>query len=383
MQHADQVAYLERMLRMVRTNTRDDGPGVSHTPVEGYYDPARFQREVDLLFRKYPIVVAFSSQLRKAGDFVVHNDTGQPILVTRGTDGVLRAFLNVCRHRGAAVEQKPCGANKRAFVCAYHGWSYDLTGRLVGITDSATFGDIDKSKYGLRRLKLAEKYGLVWVVPTALDDNEDAGLDIDSYLGPLQADLSGWDMQGWELHSSEPLRPRMNWKLVIDTFLELYHFRYLHPGTVFPLFLDNIATYERMGNHMRWAAAKRTLTELEGQPTENWRIRDHAIVFYSLFPNTVLTYTQDHCGVFSSFPITPDQSVLQFSVLVPPEEKAKKPESYWKANVDLFANALVEDLGIGETIQKNFRSGANRQQTFGKFEKALGWYHQEVAAAVE
>ena len=60
-----------------------------------------------------------------------------------------------------------------------------------------------------------------------------------------------------------------------------------------------------------------------------------------------------------------------------------RPESYWKANVDLFANALVEDLGIGETIQKNFKSGANRQQTFGKFEKALGWYHQEVAAAVE
>jgi hypothetical protein len=87
--------------------------------------------------------------------------------------------------------------------------------------------------------------------------------------------------------------------------------------------------------------------------------------------------------VFSSFPISPDESVMQFSVLVPPEEKAVKPESYWKANVDLFATALVEDFGIGETIQKNFRSGANRQQTFGKFEKALGWYHKEVAAAVE
>src|SRR5438270_7404304 len=191
MKHADQVAYLERMLHMVRTNTRDDGPGVSHTSVEEYYDPVRFQREVDLLFRKHPIVVAFSGQLRKAGDFVTHNDTGQPILVVRGTDGVLRAFLNVCRHRSATVEQKPCGANKRAFVCAYHGWSYDLTGRLVGITDAAHFGELDKSKHGLRRLKVAEKYGLVWVVPTALDDNEDANLDIDPYLGALQADLSG------------------------------------------------------------------------------------------------------------------------------------------------------------------------------------------------
>ena len=59
MQQADQVAYLERMLRMVRTNTRDDGPGVMHTPVEGYFDPVRYRREVDLLFRKYPIVVGF------------------------------------------------------------------------------------------------------------------------------------------------------------------------------------------------------------------------------------------------------------------------------------------------------------------------------------
>jgi len=106
MRHADQVAYLERMLTMVRTNTRDDGPGVSHTSVEEYYDPERYQREVALLFRKLPIVVAYSGQLRRAGDFVVHNDTGQPVLVVRGTDGVLRAFLNVCRHRSASVELK-------------------------------------------------------------------------------------------------------------------------------------------------------------------------------------------------------------------------------------------------------------------------------------
>ena len=382
MRSSDQVAYLERMLTMVRTNTRDDGPGVSHTSVEEYYDPTRYRREVSLLFRRHPIMVAFAGQLRKAGDFVVHNDTGQPILVVRGTDGTLRAFLNVCRHRSASVEVKPCGSNKRAFVCPYHGWSYDLTGRLVGITDGAAFGDVDRSQYGLRRLKVAEKYGLVWVVPTALGQGEDAGLDIDSYLGPLQVDLSGWNMQDWELHSSEPIRPRMNWKLVIDTFLELYHFRYLHPGTVYPLFLDNIATYERMDRHLRMAAAKRTLTELEGQPKETWRILDHAIVLYQLFPNTVLTYTQDHCGVFTSFPVSPDESVMHFSVLVSPEEKAKKPESYWKANVDLFAVALSEDFAIGESIQRNFPTGANSRQTFGKFEKALGWYHREVEAAL-
>src|SRR5260370_28621 len=226
MRSYDQVAYLERMLTMVRTSTRDDGPGVSHTSVEEYYDPTRYRREVSLLFRRHPIMVAFAGQLRKAGDFVVHNDTGQPILAVRGTDGTLRAFLNVCRHRSASGDVKPCGSDKRAFTCPYH-----------------------------------------------------------------------------------------------------------HPGTVYPLFLDNIAPYERMARHLRMAAAKRTLTELEGQPKETWRILDHAIVLYQLFPNTVLTYTQDHCGVFTSFPVSPDESVMQFSVLVSPEEKAKKPRSYWKANV--------------------------------------------------
>lgn len=382
MRHVDQVAYLERMLDMVRTNTRDDGPGLSHTPVEGYFDPAQYRREVDVLFRKHPIVVGHSNQVRRPGDFFTHDATGQPILVTRGTDGVLRAFLNVCRHRSATVEQKPCGANKRAFVCAYHGWSYDLTGRLVGITDGTAFGDVDKSRHSLRRLKLAEKYGLIWVVPTSLQDHEDASFDIDAYLGPVQPDLSGWTMEGWEQQSFEPIRKDMNWKLVIDTFLELYHFRYLHPSTVFPLFLDNIATYEQMDRHIRISAAKRTLTEVEGQPKKNWRILDHAIVLYSIFPNTVLAYTQDHCGVFTSYPIAPERAELHFSVLYSPAEKAKKPESYWEANRNLFASALVEDLGIGETIQRNCHTGANRQQTFGKFEKALGWYHAEIDRAI-
>ena len=145
MKQADQVAWLERMLAMARANTRDDAPGLTYTAVEEYFDRERHDREVALLFRRHPVVVGFSAQLRKPGDFVTNNDTGQSILVTRGLDGKLRAFLNVCRHRSATVETKPCGAGKRAFVCPYHGWSYDLTGRLVGITDGAWFGEIDRS----------------------------------------------------------------------------------------------------------------------------------------------------------------------------------------------------------------------------------------------
>jgi phenylpropionate dioxygenase-like ring-hydroxylating dioxygenase large terminal subunit len=232
-----------------------------------------------------------------------HDETGQPILVVRGTDGVLRAFLNVCRHRSARVEPKSCGAGKRAFVCPYHGWSYDLTGRLLGITDGAAFGDIDRASHGLRQLAVEEKYGLVWVVPTPLAAGQDPAIDIDSYLGSVQPDLANWDMAGWELHTSVAIHPRMNWKLVVDTFLEQYHFRFAHGGSVARLFLDNIAAFEQMGSHMRVAAAKRSLTELETRPRDSWRILEHAVVLYQLFPNTVLIYGRDHCSVFTTFPV--------------------------------------------------------------------------------
>jgi phenylpropionate dioxygenase-like ring-hydroxylating dioxygenase large terminal subunit len=382
MRQPDQLIFLDRLLAMVRTNTRDDAPGLSHATVDEYLDPQRYQREVGLLFRHLPVVVAFSGQLRKAGDFATHNETGQPILVVRGTDDVLRAFLNVCRHRSARVEGKSCGAGKRAFVCPYHGWSYDLTGRLVGVTDGAAFGDFDRANHGLRQLAVEERYGLVWVVPTPFAAGQDAAIGIDSYLGAVQPDLAGWDMTNWELQSSTAIHPRMNWKLVVDTFLEQYHFRFAHSGSVARLFLDNIAAFEQMGRHMRVAAAKRTLTDLETRPRESWRIREHAVVLYQLFPNTVLIYGQDHCSVFTTFPVSVDESVMHLSVLVDPQERQRKPEAYWTATTDMLKTALAEDFAIGEGIQRNFRAGANGQQTFGKFEKALGWYHHEVDTAL-
>jgi phenylpropionate dioxygenase-like ring-hydroxylating dioxygenase large terminal subunit len=330
MRHADQVAFLERMLVMLRTDTREDGPGLSHAPAESYFDPARYRREIDVLFRRHPIVAGPSALVARPGDRVSLNATDQPILLERGDDGVLRAFLDP----------------------------------------------------GHRRLKLAEKYGLIWVVPTALEDHEDAALDIDAYLGPMQPDLASWTMEGWERHSVQPIRKNVNWKLAMDTFLESYHSRYLHASTVFPLFLDNIVTYQQMGRHIRGSAAKRTLADLEGQPREDWRILDRAIVVYSIFPNTVLTYSQDHCAMVSCFPVASEQTELHFSVLISPQERARKTEIYWKATRRLFSSALTQDLTIGETIQRNLHSGANRQQTFGKFEKALGWYHAEIDRAL-
>jgi len=252
----------------------------------------------------------------------------------------------------------------------------------VGITDGAWFGDIDRSAHGLRQLAVAERCGMVWVVPTALEKGQSADIDLDALLGSVRPDLESWDMAGWDVQSITPIRPRMNWKLVIDTFLELYHFRYLHGASVAPLFLDNITTYERRDRHSRFAVAKTTLLEIDKEPREKWRLLDHAVMLYNLFPHTVLAYTADHCGVFTSYPVSPDESLINVSILVDPAVRATQPEAYWKKNQDLILAALAEDFAVGAGVQANFRSGANTVQTFGKFEKALGWYHAEIDAAL-
>ena len=187
---------------MVRTNTRDDGPGVSHTSVEEYYDPVRFQREVDLLFRKYPDrrrLLGPGAQARRLRHPQRHRpaDPGGRAAPT-ACCAPSSMSAAIAAPRSSRSPAAPTSAPSSAPITAGAttspaGWSASPTARPSARSTS--------SKHGLRRLKVAEKYGLIWVVPTALEDNEDASLDIDPYLGALKADLSGWDMQGWELHS--------------------------------------------------------------------------------------------------------------------------------------------------------------------------------------
>lgn len=382
MEHAQQVALIKRMLGHAERNDKDLAGEIGSAPVDIYTDGARYRREVGTLFRHHPIVVGFSTQLARPGDFLTHNDTGQPILVVRHADGGVRAFLNVCRHRGAAVETQPCGGRKRAFVCSYHGWTYDTEGRLVGVTEKEGFAGCDTGSLNLRRLKVAEKYGMVWVVPSALPDGADAAFDIDAYLGPLGVDLAPWSMQDWELQSAVPVRPRMNWKLVVDTFLEAYHFRFLHTRSVNPLFLDHFATYDRMGEHVRICTAKKTMPDLRGRPETEWKLLDHALVLDVIFPNTVLAWTQDHCGIFTIFPTGPEESVMYINVLVEKEMRASKPEQYWKVNADLLLSAVSEDFALGETAQRGFHSGANERILFGRNEAGLTFYHEAIERAM-
>ena len=162
----EEKQIIEQILEYCETGKTSMTDEIMHNPVSNYNDPKKLNAEINTLFREFPIIVAHVSELSEPGKFITHNDTGVPILVTRNNDNELKAFMNVCRHRGAKVEGRECGKAK-TFSCPYHSWTYDLNGTLRGMPQPFGFGNLDKSKYGLKELPVYEHFGMVWVRPVS------------------------------------------------------------------------------------------------------------------------------------------------------------------------------------------------------------------------
>jgi phenylpropionate dioxygenase-like ring-hydroxylating dioxygenase large terminal subunit len=380
MEHATQVELIKRLLAQIDAGSTHMLPHEDRNAVRHYVDPEQFRREREVLFRRYPIAVGFSAQVRKSGDYFIHNETGVPILVARDRQDRLRAFLNVCRHRGTQLVQEPCGEGKKAFVCPYHGWSYGTDGALLAIVHEEGFSGIQKRDHNLVPLPVQERFGVVWVVPTP-----GAHLDLEAFLGPLAQDLDGYGLHTWRPYFTKAIRRKMNWKLMYDTFLEFYHFRWAHRDSIYPRFMDNAITFDEHAPHLRLVGATRTLPEVRALPEEQWSLRDHAVILYGLFPQAVLASLGDHFNVFAMYPGDQiDESVCDFTLFTPDEPLTDSARKHWNANVDLTLRTIeTEDFVMGESIQRGLASGANTHMTYGRFEAGLPTFHRAIAQALD
>jgi len=379
MERSTEIDLIRRILDHVAAGTKDMAAATTPGPVAEYFDAARYRREMDTLFRDMPLIVGHASQIAKPGDFFTHDQTGVPILVTRDQNGGLGAFINICRHRGATVCQAASGQGARNFACPYHAWVYGIDGRLTDIPDDIGFADVDREALGLTRLPVAEKYGFIWVRP-----RPGAALDIDDFMGPVGPELEALGLASHAMFNpaSGPaptvVRRRMNWKLMVDTFLEGYHFKYAHSKSVYPLFLNNMAVFDRFEPHIRWVMPKRTIRELNDTPVDGWRLRDHGFLMYFVFPNTMIVAVGDHIATFAHFPLGPDEAQMLLTVFVPEAPASDKARKYWEKNQAMLLGAIDEDFIIGEGMQRGYRSGAQENLTYGRYEQAIGYFHQSV-----
>ncbi len=352
-------------------------PDVMENPVSKYTDPAQLQQEIDILFRNFPIIVAHSSELAEVGDFCTHDDTGVPILATRSTDGSVKAFLNVCRHRGARIEDEPCG-HARRFTCPYHSWTYDLDGDLRGMPQPVGFDTVDRSTHGLVEVPAFERFGLVWVVPSPQDHE----VDIDAWLAPLAEQLDGLDLGGHVVFEKWALHKNMSWRLALEGFQESYHFCSAHRETACSNYLDNQSLFRNYEPHVRHAVPLPSVLELRDQPENEWDYRSNFMDQNFVFPANFVQVMTDHVYIHTILPTGPGTCAFHCMMVIPETPANEKAERYWRRNQDVVRVVFDEDFAIGEGIQKNFAAGVNDHQVFGTFECGLHYGQKAIDDAL-
>lgn len=379
MEHDRQVRLIRKVLDNMARNSFDLGRGGS-LPVDRYLDPERLAREREVLFRKYPIVIGFGSQIPKPGDWLLHKLTGVPILVVRQHDGGIRAFVNTCRHRGAELVVADTGHVRRAFVCPYHAWTYGLDGTLLSVVHPEGFPDLDKACHGLTALPAAEGHGMIFVRPSPGPE-----IDLAEWLGEIDRDFNGFGFENHVMYEPVTFDKEIDWKLFFDSSLEGYHFLHAHRATIASMFLDNQAVWEPTGDwHSRNFLPKRIVRDMAEQPEEGWDIRVAGNLLYSIFPNTIVLVQPDHATVMQVFPTgEPGRSKVFWGSLIPEPPATEKAKAHWDANLKIFIDAIDEDYDLAESIQRGLASGGNEKLTFGRYEHQVLTFHAAVDRALE
>jgi len=201
-------------------------------PRASYLSPAIFESEVErVLFRQWTFI-AHESQLPRHGDFVVDEIAGESVIVVRDGTGEVRAFFNVCRHRGYRFCERSQGHAAR-FTCPYHRWSYGPDGRLLNVPGSPDGELIDYSEWGLVPVHVERWHGLLFVA---------LGGPTPAPLGPA-LDVHGADIlparpERLALASRDTYEVRANWKLLLENYLECYHCPGQHPELCSSMALD-------------------------------------------------------------------------------------------------------------------------------------------------
>ena len=358
----------ERVLSHIANRSTDVGDELWREPVENYRSQQRFEAETEWVLRRSYAAFCPSAALPEPGSFVAREAAGMPVVVVRGQDGVVRAFQNVCRHRGMRLATDSGCTN--AFVCPYHGWTYELNGRLRHIPHAEGFPGLDKEQHGLAPLRAVERLGLVFVsqAPAA-----------------PQADLAGLpELIGKEqkLYATSSRVTEANWKIVLEGFLEGYHIRATHPESFFPYGFDNLNVIEHIGPHSRVTFPFRRIEKLAAVPPNERRVMGFVTFVYHIFPNALVTMLSNHTNLLVLEPLGVDRTnVVAYSLTNRSGDSAEALEAATR-DAHFTEIGASEDRAIVSAIQRGTAGDANESFVFGRYESAIVHFHRTLDAAL-
>ena len=344
-----------------------------------YLDEARFRREQDILFRRHPVIVAHESELAEPGALLAHDHLGVPILLARGRDGEIRAFLNACRHRNTKLVKPAPVRKKPSIVCPYHNWTYGLDGALQNIPCQDQFPGVDRAERGLVPLPSETRHGLVWVVP-----DPEGSIDLDSHLAGLGEDFEAFGVSTSVVFRKVEKPKRTNWKLVVDAFQDGYHIQYLHRHSIAPFFKNSCSIAERVGNNIRAVVAREGFDAAAHLPPTEWNVREHTTYSHYVFPNTIFIMHPDYVSILTLFPQAPGETVYVHALLTPHAPKDDKERDHYERSFDLIESGVfqAEDLEVCERAQAAMEGGATWPMILGAYEGGIRMFHGIVDEAL-
>ncbi len=327
----------------------------AHTlPSRYYFDPAIMDAEKHAVFFKAWTQVAHVSELRNPGQFVTCSIFEQSVIVVRGKDGELRAFHNVCQHRGTRLVKERRGDNVRSLVCPYHAWTYGLDGQLRGAPRTERLLNFDKTAISLKSVRVQEFAGFVYV---NLDSD---AVDMNTLFPGAEAflrDLSP-DLDDVTLETEEDFVVPVNWKVIVDNAIESYHLTLSGPRhkelAAFVDFEKDVPICR--GNWWTLGGpSKPGLTEMFGEKIGNDAYQTDMYMNWWLFPNTCI-YLVPYTDIVANFLIIPleaEKTLVRFGYYVP-----DRPESKVTAACKKWMNDGLgpEDLELNIALQQGVKS---------------------------
>jgi nitrite reductase/ring-hydroxylating ferredoxin subunit len=356
-------------------------PKLPDIPRRRYLDDRFYQAEQEYVFRRSWLIAGHVSELPGPGSYRVLDLPFAPVLLVRGEDGRVRAMLNSCRHRGAPVVRDNEGCARR-LSCQYHGWSYDLCGKLVGVPERHDFRDLDLDQHPLQALRCECWGGLVFI-----------NFDLDApplleWLGPIAERYGHLVEAPLRVVSKKSYLLNCNWKIVVDAFIETYHVNtihrqtaaqvivpsktdlLLHPGghgtMVTPYREDLLKISEWKGTALRTSLPSIPDFEFVG-----------AVITAGLFPNVIMPFEAPGFPIHVKWPLSIDRTRMDLVWYGLDWGDRAMPEE-WNARVAAYDMLVQEDLVNMEFMQKSLEADPKKGIPLCKQERRLWHFHAAI-----
>ncbi len=331
-----------------------------------YRDPEYHRVEMARLIRPSWQIVCHANDIPGIGDWRTLELLGESVLVIRGADAILRAFFNVCRHRGSRLVDGEGGCAKR-LTCPYHAWTYGADGRLIAVPMKADYPGLDQSALGLVPVEMEIWRGFVFV------RLEGDGPSVAEMMAPYEAEIAPHRFEALEAIGRITLRPReVNWKNVADNYSDGLHINVAHPGLT-RLFGAGYGI--EAGAHV-----DRMWGDLLERPSSNVseRAYQHFLpekaerrwLYFKLWPNVAFDIYPDQVDFMHFVPVGPTETLIrEVSYAIPDAGRAMKAARYLNWRINRRVND--EDTALIRRVQQGMGSSAYRPGPLGRSEVCL------------